>query len=166
MDDSSVDYTLTVTSSDDMPGAQPDTYCVALRFELKTPAKETFTVTLLNDSGVESFLAVLKAERASVEDCDFKMRHYPFLLDVFNLLSDTSTSKFECNRLMRSARRGAGKLYEQQGEAFYTFKFDYLFKGGEDRYLEYEIQYSDARQPGFFVETFTFAGVAAARPGA
>jgi len=163
LDDNSVEYTLNVTSSDDMPGAQPDTYSITLRYELKTPDKETFTVTLFNTDGTERFLAVLKADRASVKECDFTMGGYPFLLDAIKLLSDTSISKFECNRLMRSTRRGAAELYEQQGEDFYTYKFKDLFKGKEDRYIAYDIQYNDAKQPGFLTETLTFAGFASAR---
>ncbi len=163
LDTHSVAYAVEATSSDDMPGAKPDAYSLTLRYELKTPGKETFSVTLFNTERTERFIAVLQADRASVSDCDFTIGRYPFLLDVFNLLSDTSTSKFECNRLMRSTRRGAAALYERQGEAFYTYKFKYLFKGDEDRYLSYDIQYQNSKQPGYFTETLTFEGYLSAR---
>lgn len=161
--DRSVDYTLTVTSSDDMPGAQPNTYSITLQYVLKIPDEEALTVTLFNADETERFIVVLKADRATVNECEFKMGDYPFLLDVFNLLSDTGTSKYECNRLMRSVRSGAAERYEQQGDAFYTFKSKELFKGDEERYLSYDIQYSDSKQPAFFTETLTFAGFTSAR---
>lgn len=121
-------------------------------------------VALSNTDGYEQFAASLAVQHASIDDCRMKTRDYPYLTDVFNLLSAKSVSDWRCNRLMSTARKDIDKEYTEADGSIYLSR-DYLFKADDTgaTILQYQIYFQANESPTYYEETLIFKGYLATR---
>lgn len=131
---------------------------------LNTQPRVELAVALSNSDGYEHFAVSLAVQRASIEECRMKTRDYPYLTDVFNLLSAKSVSGWRCNRLMSTARKDIDKEYNEADGSIYLSR-DYRFKADDTgtTMLQYQIYFQAGGSPSYYEETLIFKGYLAAR---
>ncbi len=149
-----VAYTLDDTELSQMEGTAAE----AFRVTLDTDGKADAVVLMTNPGNCERFAISLKINRKTLDECKLNARDYPWLIKMFNYVTDVRVSRFTCNSLMRSARREIGNGAEKQ-ESFYLNKSkDYDKDDDKGLSLTYSVYYKTDINPAVYEETLSLTG--------
>ncbi|MGI6247857.1 MAG: hypothetical protein ACOYJX_00430 [Acutalibacteraceae bacterium] len=130
-----------------------------LKITLTDKPGDEISIALTNKGESENFIITLKTVSPSIDECSLKIRQYPYLKDVFSLLSGTRFSIFSADFFMWRARRGIEKEYEKHPAAFDKKEEKYLYRDkSNDLKMTYSIYYNSVAEPAVFEETFDFSG--------
>jgi len=160
MDKADVKYKLIDIDYGKIPGAttKGKTY-LALKITLESKKKEEIAVTFLNEDQIENFVVSIQVNESKLEDCKLNLRDYPYLRDIFNLISEIKVSSIGCNRFMRKTRRGAEDKLNENPDSFYLNKNKYFLRDKTKTwFLQYTIYMQTAASPVVFEETLSYKG--------
>lgn len=144
------------------PEASP--YFYVMKIVLKDEPDREISIGFNNDDRIESFTASITVSQPTIGECDLNIRDYSYLRKIFNLVSEIEVSAFDCNRLMRSTRRGSKEQYESNTDAFYKKKERFFSQDKTETWvLQYSIYYNTTSDPLVFEETLAFKGNLAPR---
>lgn len=168
LDDAKVNYDFSeffVGDEKDAPEASP--YFYIMKIVLKDEPGREISIGFSNDAQIESFTASITVPQPTIGDCDLNIRDYSYLRKIFNLVSEIEVSAFDCNRLMRSTRKGSKEQYESNTDAFYKKKERFFSQDKTETWaLQYSIYYNTTADPVVFEETLAYKGNLAPRVAA
>lgn len=151
---SGVDYTLDDTELGHMEGTAAEVF----RVTLNSADMAAAVVMMTNPGNIERFTVSFHINRKTLDECRLNTRDYPWLVKMFNYLTDVNLSNAACNRFIRSARRSVDNDAESQPAFYLTESKNYDEDDEKGLSLKYDIFYKTGSNPAVYEETLSLSG--------